>query len=507
MITEPNLTRLVNGVLWPGFLGQNVPDWVREALGEGLAGVVYFGHNLDQDNPAAVADLSAKFRAIAPDVLLGVDEEGGTVTRLEAAAGSSLPGPAQLTVLGDLVASAAVGAELGRRAAAVGINVVLGPVADVNTNPANPVIGVRSFGSDPEIVSAQVAATITGMQGRGVAACAKHFPGHGDTHSDSHTSLPRIDVPEDEIIRDHLAPFRAAIAAGVEVIMTAHIIVPAWGELPATLNPVALGRLRDMGFEGVIVTDALDMAAVRESVGAGPGAVLAIRAGADLLCIGNPVTKPGEDRAGEIDRDDYLEVRDALIEAVRSGELDPELLRVAGERNLALARRLAAQSALGRAELSAADAAAMVAGAIRTTGDISRSGAAVTLLDLRDRVTIAVAADNDAFGAALRPIATPTRMGIGVLGGENPAAALAAVLETIPENEDLLVLVDRIGIPGKQREALAAIAAAGLPAVVVNVGITAPGYDGAGLARIDALAGSALSARRVAELIYGVDRA
>ncbi|HEY9424894.1 MAG TPA: glycoside hydrolase family 3 N-terminal domain-containing protein, partial [Microterricola sp.] len=273
--SDRDILEAVNGVILPGFFGTEMPQWLADALDDGVAGVVYFGQNISPQTE----ELSATIRAHRQSALIATDEEGGTVTRLEAVHGSTVPGPAQLGVLNDPELSAAVGAALAARANAVGINLVFGPVADVNTNPANPVIGVRSFGADAPTVASHVAATVSGIQASGaVAACVKHFPGHGDTHSDSHLALPELGIEVSEIEDVHFEPFRAAIAAGVRTIMTAHIRVPAWGEAPATLNPVILGALRALGFDGVIVTDALDMAAIRESVGAGPGAVAAIQA-------------------------------------------------------------------------------------------------------------------------------------------------------------------------------------------------------------------------------------
>ncbi|WP_244632404.1 MULTISPECIES: glycoside hydrolase family 3 N-terminal domain-containing protein [unclassified Microbacterium] len=260
-----DLERLANGVLWPGFLGAEAPQWLRDELRDGLAGVVYFGQNVGDGLPA----LSAEILAANPDALIGIDEEGGSVTRLESATGSTVPGAAQLGLLDDLAATERTGAELARRVRAVGANVVLGPVADVNTDPRNPVIGVRAFGDDEALVSRHVIATIDGIQDAGVAACVKHFPGHGDTHMDSHHALPEITLDLEEFERVHLEPFRAAVDAGVDAVMTAHIVVPAWGPQPATLNPRVLGMLRDWGFDGVIITDALDMAAIRETVGLG----------------------------------------------------------------------------------------------------------------------------------------------------------------------------------------------------------------------------------------------
>lgn len=167
-----DLERLANGVLWPGFFGTEAPQWLRDELREGLAGVVYFGQNVGEGLPA----LSAAILDANPDALIGIDEEGGSVTRLESATGSTVPGAAQLGLLDDLVASEKTGAELARRVRAVGANVVLGPVADVNTDPRNPVIGVRAFGDDEALVSRHVVATIDGIQDGAVAACVKHFP-------------------------------------------------------------------------------------------------------------------------------------------------------------------------------------------------------------------------------------------------------------------------------------------------------------------------------------------
>jgi hypothetical protein len=180
--SDATLVALANGVLWPGFCGVTVPDWVQRALEDGLAGVVYFGHNIDPVDADQPRALSEQLRGIRSDVLIGSDEEGGNVTRLEAAVGSSLPSHAQLGRLDEVDLTQRVGAALGRRAADAGINIALAPVADVNTDPRNPVIGVRSFGADAALVSRHVAAMVAGIQGSGVAACVKHFPGHGDTH-------------------------------------------------------------------------------------------------------------------------------------------------------------------------------------------------------------------------------------------------------------------------------------------------------------------------------------
>ncbi|MGB3732161.1 glycoside hydrolase family 3 protein, partial [Microbacterium sp.] len=324
---DQDLRRLANGVVWPGFLGSTLPAWLEHELAAGLAGVVYFAQNLHGD----AAALSARIHEIAPQALIGIDEEGGSVTRLETATGSTVPGAAQLGAVDDLEATRATAAEIARRCDAIGADVVLGPVADVNTDPRNPVIGTRSFGSDTDLVSRHAAAAVRGIQDAGLAACAKHYPGHGDTALDSHHDLPRIDAPVAEITARHLPPFTAVVRAGVQSIMTAHIVVPDWGDAPATLNPLILGMLRASGFDGVIVTDALDMAAVRATVGLGPGAVAALNAGADLLCIGNP-TNPGDAMLSEQDQHDFHAVRDAIVAAMRSGALPRERVAEAAAR-------------------------------------------------------------------------------------------------------------------------------------------------------------------------------
>ena len=220
------------------------------------------------------------------------DEEGGDVTRLEAATGSSYPSHAALGALDDVDATRRVAAAMGRRLRDVGIDVALAPVVDVNADPENPVIGTRSFGATPDLVARHGAAFVRGLQGAGVVACAKHYPGHGSTHTDSHLALPTVADPVEVLLERDLAPFRAAVEAGVRCVMTAHVVFPAYDpvdKVPATLSPVLLGLLRrELGFGGVVITDALDMKAISATVGHGEGAVRSLAAGADLLCIGNP---------------------------------------------------------------------------------------------------------------------------------------------------------------------------------------------------------------------------
>lgn len=271
------LTRDALTVLQPGFTGTTAPDWLLRRLGEGLASVGLFGRNIA--SPDQLAALTAQLRAERDDVLVAIDEEGGDVTRLEVRTGSSFPGNHALGAVDDVVLTRDVAFELGRRLAACGVNLNWAPSADVNSNPDNPVIGVRSFGADTDLVARHTAAYVTGLQAAGVAACTKHFPGHGDTAVDSHHALPRIDADLSVLDARELAPFRAAIAAGTRAVMSAHILVPALDpDLPATLSRrILTGLLREeLGYDGLIVTDGMEMQAIAAVYGIERGSVLAI---------------------------------------------------------------------------------------------------------------------------------------------------------------------------------------------------------------------------------------
>lgn len=326
------LTRDALAVLQPGFTGTTAPDWLLRRLGEGLGSVGVFGRNVISSEQLAA--LTAQLRAERDDVLVAIDEEGGDVTRMEVRTGSSFPGNLALGTVDDTALTEAVARELGRRLAECGVNLDWAPSADVNSNPDNPVIGVRSFGADPRLVARHTAAYVRGLQGAGVAACTKHFPGHGDTAVDSHHALPRIDADLDTLTARELVPFRAAVAAGTKAVMSAHILLPALDPaLPATLSPAALhGLLRapategGLGFEGLIVTDGMEMRAISAAYGIERGSTLAIAAGADAICVGGGLSDEGT----------VLRLRDALVAAVRAGELPEERLADAAARVRAL---------------------------------------------------------------------------------------------------------------------------------------------------------------------------
>ncbi|RXZ47866.1 hypothetical protein ESP57_15200 [Agromyces fucosus] len=322
-----DLRRDILTTLLPGFEGLQAPGWVLELLREGLGGVCLFGPNVE--TPEQLRALNAELRGANPLAVIAIDEEGGDVTRLFYDRGAPFPGNAVLGRIDDVELTARVARAVGEALAATGCTVTFAPDVDVNANPDNPVIGVRSFGADPELVARHSAAWTRALQETGVAASAKHFPGHGDTATDSHLALPVVDVPLATLRERELVPFRAAIAAGSRTIMTSHILIPDLDpENPATLSPQILnGLLRgELGFDGVIVTDALDMKGASGVHGIPEAAVRALAAGCDLLCIGS------DNSAAEM-----AEIVDAVEAAIASGRLPEERVRDSAARVRALA--------------------------------------------------------------------------------------------------------------------------------------------------------------------------
>ena len=324
---DPVLDRMADAILIPPFPGEQAPRWVLSALERGLAGVTIFGPNIA--GPEQLAGLTAQLRSAGGLPLVAIDEEGGDVTRIAHLTGSPYPGSAALGAVDDVNLTAAVHRALGQDLAALGINVNLAPSVDVNTAADNPVIGIRSFGPDPDLVARHAAAAVRGLQAAGVAACAKHFPGHGSTSADSHHGIVTVQASLALLRRRDLPPFAAAIAAGVRGVMPGHLRVPELtGDDPATLSAAALnGLLRgELGFTGVIISDALEMRAVSDLYGIPEAAVLAVAAGTDLLCFGRDAAE-----------DSYLAVRRALSEAVAAGRLPAQRLAEA-QQNVARLR-------------------------------------------------------------------------------------------------------------------------------------------------------------------------
>jgi beta-N-acetylhexosaminidase len=328
MAIDPGLRRLALRTLLAAFAGPSAPEWACRLLTEGLAGHTLFGTNVVA--PAQVGRLTAELRAARPDVLIAIDEEGGDVTRLAHRTGSPYPGNAALGTIDDPELTRTLYAAIGADLVGAGINLDLAPTVDVNTAADNPIIGTRSFGADPARVARHAAAAIAGLQSTGVAACAKHFPGHGATRADSHLELPTVDAEPAVLRQRDLPPFAAAVAAGTQAIMTAHIRVPALtGADPATFSHAALTDLLrgEYGFHGAVITDALEMkGATLAAGGIGEAAVLALGAGADLLCIGARVSL------------EVVElVASEIVAGVGDGRLTLPRLEEAAQRTAALA--------------------------------------------------------------------------------------------------------------------------------------------------------------------------
>jgi beta-N-acetylhexosaminidase len=432
---EEQLLRDAAAVLQPGFVNDDsgrVPDWVRRALTEdGLGGVAYYGRNIAA-TPERTGELSAALRAENPHVLVAVDEEGGDVTRLDVATGSAFPGNYALGFVDDPELTETVARQIGRSLWRAGINLNYAPDADLNTNPDNPVIGTRSFGSDPGVAARQVAAYVRGLQAAGVAGCAKHFPGHGDTAVDSHHGLPLVQHSDEEWAK-HLAPFRAAIDAGVKSVMTAHIVAPRYDpEFPSTMSrEVLVDLLRgELGFTGLVVTDGIEMGAIADTFGVAEGTVLALAAGVDAVCVGG----------GLRDEADYLMLRDALVDAVKGGRLAAERLHEAATR----VRELGAWAAGQRATVEGTHAAGGGPAATAVGLDAARravvvSGSPLAPLTGPASVLEFVPTANNAAGTAvpwgLSPVLAELPAGSTALRFVQPGAAAGFAGDASPDGE------------------------------------------------------------------------
>lgn len=292
-----------------------------------VGGLILYDRNIQ--HPAQVAALTAALQQTAQEtpnsipLFIAIDQEGGIVNRLQKGA-TVLPGNLALGATRSRALAEKAGELTAIELAAVGINLNFAPVMDVNTNPENPVIGVRSFGESPQLVSQLGTAYIRGLQQNGVLAVAKHFPGHGDTNLDSHKKLPTVTHDKTHIATVELAPFRAAIETGVAAIMSAHVLYPTLDKkMPATLSHRILTRLlrSQLGFNGLIITDDLEMKAINDQYEIGDAAVLALHAGADMIVI--PWTLKKQQR-----------VYNALRQAVRTLKISETRLNISVRRIL-----------------------------------------------------------------------------------------------------------------------------------------------------------------------------
>jgi beta-N-acetylhexosaminidase len=327
-----SLAEKVGQLFMVGFTGTAVTselsDWMARF---GWGGVIIFGRNVQSPDQLLrlTQDLQAATQTRSyPPLLVAVDQEGGRVARLKAPF-TGFPSAATVGWTGSEQLASEVGRALAAELYAVGINMNMAPVLDVLTNPANTVIGDRAWSSDPQRVARLGAAFIRGLHAGGVLAVAKHFPGHGDTLLDSHVARPVSARPRTQLETCELLPFREAIAAGVDAIMTAHVVYPAWdAQEPATLSPAILtGVLRqDMGYQGVIISDDLGMAAVSEALPWEDIPVRALHAGVDLLLICH-------------DRHRQEQAYASVLQAVDEGRLSEEHIARAAARVEALKGR------------------------------------------------------------------------------------------------------------------------------------------------------------------------
>ncbi|MFL6142070.1 MAG: glycoside hydrolase family 3 protein [Labedaea sp.] len=481
-------------------MGTAPPDWLRRRLAGGLGGVVLFSRNIE--HPAQVRALVDAMRAENPDVVVAIDEEGGDVTRLEADRGSSRPGNLALGAVDDPALTEAVARDIGRDLAAAGVTLNYAPDADVNSNPDNPVIGVRSFGADPELVARHTAAWVRGLQSTGVAACAKHFPGHGDTSVDSHLALPALGGSATQLSAVALPPFRAAIEAGVRTIMTAHLLVTAYdADAPATMSRrILIELLRgELGFDGLIITDGIEMRAVADRYGMAGAAVRAIAAGADAVCVGG-----GREHAGE---STYDELRTALVDAVSSGELPEERLADAARRVRELAAWTAAASGTTSAPASSEDGAIGLTAARRAVrltdpGGVLPLAGAPHVVELSPLLHQAID-KHTPWGVAgpiarLRPEATSTRLHQGAAAGDG--AMVTAVTEAAAGRPLVLTVRDAHRHPW-MTAAVRHILAARPDAVVVELGL--PGPTPLGAVYLATHGAARVCAQAAAEVLLG----
>ena len=450
--------------LFPGFAGTDVPPpRLVELINEGLGGVVLFGRNVDPVRAdAGIAALTARLRAGRPDLIVAIDEEGGDVTRLDVATGSAYPGSAALGAADDPELTRDVAAELAARLRACGITVNFAPVADVDADPRNPVIGVRAFGSDPDLVARHSAAFVAGQQARGVAATVKHFPGHGATAEDSHVTVPVLDASADLLERRELVPFRAAIAAGAQVVMTAHILVPALDPVsPATLSPAVItGLLRGrLGYDGLVMSDGLDMQAISGTIGHAEGAVQSLIAGVDAICIGGDSV--------HLDLVDRMAA--AIVQAVRDGRLAYDRLVEAAGRVRALARWTGAV-AEPNGQVDVVPAGVRAARRAVTARGVTPLASAPLVLELQDEPSLAAGFVPWGVGAPLA-----ARMpGTVVVPVHETGPSLPAVLA---RNADRPVVVAVRGVRRRrwQLAAVATIRELRPDAVVVDHELSEPG--------------------------------
>jgi beta-N-acetylhexosaminidase len=314
------LDEQIGRLLVVGIPGKSLDDATRQALEElRVGGVILFRRNIG--GPDEVEALTAALHALPSQPLVSIDQEGGRVTRLGEPF-TQMPAAASVGNTTDAELAYQIGFAMAEELAAVGIDADFAPVLDVNSNPENPIIGDRAYSSSPQMVAEMGIAVMCGLIAGGVVPCGKHFPGHGDTTVDSHVDLPVVRRSREDLERTELAPFRAAIAAGVPMLMTAHVLYPALDSVwPATLSRAVVTDLlrQELRFDGVVASDDLEMGAITGKQDIAEAAVRALGAGVDWLLV-------CQDLANAV------RVRDAVAAACEDGTLSADLLALAGKR-------------------------------------------------------------------------------------------------------------------------------------------------------------------------------
>jgi beta-N-acetylhexosaminidase len=460
----------VGGLFMIGFEGVDASNAPLEIV-QHLAGAVLFARNIASAEQTRA--LAGSLRDAAPPgtpLVVAIDQEGGPVSRI-ATFGTPYPAAMALGAADDTTLTQAVYRTMGDELASLGVTLDFAPVADVNCNPRNPVIGVRSFGEDPGKVGEHVAAAIAGLHAAGVGATAKHFPGHGDTDVDSHRAVPVVRHDGARLRRVELPPFRAAIESGVDAVMSAHVALPAIDEsgVPATLSSAALHDLlrNELQFGGVICSDCMEMQAIASNFDPGEAAIASLAAGADLLLYSSSLDVSGR-------------AMQAVADAVRDGRLDRKRIDASLERIAALRRKY------GGARISSAGSAQSADARLRQMADAAARAVTVVrdpqgVLPLRSdearRVFVAQFAgpalakragtgkQSTAFGKTLARVHAKTSEQIRSL---DPAGHEYKQLLMAAGSSDVVIAIARSAWRHPlQAQALADLALGGMPLIVI----------------------------------------
>lgn len=465
LLAQMTLEEKIGQLFIVGLKGSELDRQTQELLEKyHVGGIILFARNLE--SPQQIAELTNALQAMAhnsghPGLFMSIDQEGGRVARLTEAIGfTEFPSPMAIAATGNVDNARQIAQAMAAEMKAVGFNVNFAPVLDVNNNPANPVIGTRSFGSDPQRVAEFGVAYLEGLQSAGMLAFGKHFPGHGDTGVDSHVSLPVVPHDRERLESVEFVPFQAAMAQGIAGIMSAHVTFPAIDPtpgLPATLSaPVLTGLLRqEMGYEGLVITDALEMGALGASGYPEPlAAAMALQAGADLLLFGRGDAQPKAAQA-------------MILDWVQSGKIPESRL------DEAVRRVLHAKQQFGLL-LPTPVSVAAVAAAVYTEAhrSLSRTVAAQAITLVRDEAHLLPVA----AGTELLVVETAPGRGLGralqttfIEVGANPSnAEIRATLAMANGRTTIMTIADVAQNP-QQLALVAALQEAGYPVIVVAV--------------------------------------